>query len=948
MLRPNDSMKLTIPHANLRTRIIAWSFIPTTIILVIVALVTFYAYQRVTEELVVGRNKELTRLSASQLGSDLTGYADLLNTLARTSDLYSNDSTRQAAALKNASNRLVVFDAGVISLNEFGQVTAAQPERPAALGQDWSNRAYFREIVRSVKPTFSDIVADGPQGVRVIGVAVPILDGQGLFRGTLVGMFRLGATNFSAFYGGIVRDRIDEEATVYIVDSNGRVIYHTDSDLIGSDLHAQPVVQLVLNREADTLRTRDVQGADILASFSPVPGTPWGLVTEQSWAGLLAAGQGYGQFLLLLLALGVIVPAVVVMIGVRRITDPIAKLIAAAQQVAGGNFGQKIEVRTGDELEELVKQFNRMSAQLSESYNALKEREERLALVADISTEFINLGPDKIDDGIQHALQAIGRFAQVDRSYVLLFSDGGSTMDNTHEWCADGIESHLARLQGITTVTFPYFVERIKRFEIVDVPRIADLPPEASAEREEFRLEAIRSLICSPLVHRGAAVGFLGLDSVRVEKIWTEETRTLLTIVGEVLVNALEDKREQEELQVAYQTLERRVEERTHELATLNAIGTMVNRSLDLTEILSDALDKTLESINMEFGAAYRLEGDGDRQDEPLYLTPLVHRGFSEEFIRGSNALPLKGSAIEIASKTGEPLVWQVTDTGTHAGLVEALRGVGIRQVVSIPLIAKGRLNGALYLGTSRRRDFAPEQLALLAAIGQQVGVAVENARLYDQAEQSAQVAERSRLARELHDSVTQSLYSMTLYAEASARLLGAGQPHEAAEHLRELRDTAQEALREMRLLIFELRPSALDKSGLAAALQTRLDAVETRGGMQAELRVEGKEHLSPIVQEELYHIALEALNNALKHSKAHRVQVCLRFEPASTFLEICDDGVGFEPVVARSGGGYGLSGMADRAQKIGGALQIESAPGIGTKVRVLVHVESPENGGGK
>src|SRR5512135_1290711 len=108
-----------------------------------VALATYYAYQRVTEELVVGRNRDVTRLSASQLSSDLTTYSDILASLARTADLSSGDSSRQAVALKQAGNRLVVFDAGVVVLDQHGRVAAAEPVRPDVAGQDWSDRSYF-------------------------------------------------------------------------------------------------------------------------------------------------------------------------------------------------------------------------------------------------------------------------------------------------------------------------------------------------------------------------------------------------------------------------------------------------------------------------------------------------------------------------------------------------------------------------------------------------------------------------------------------------------------------------------------------------------------------------------------------------------------------------------------------------------------------------------------
>jgi signal transduction histidine kinase len=270
----------------------------------------------------------------------------------------------------------------------------------------------------------------------------------------------------------------------------------------------------------------------------------------------------------------------------------------------------------------------------------------------------------------------------------------------------------------------------------------------------------------------------------------------------------------------------------------------------------------------------------------------------------------------------------------------EALQCEGVELVASVPLMAKGRLVGAIQLGARQIRVFAPEELSLLAAIGQQVGVAVENARLYEQAQQSAAYAERSRLARELHDSVTQSLYSLTLYAEAVARMMQDGEHAQAADALREMRDTAQEALREMRLLIFQLRPPALEKSGLAAALQARLDAVEARGGIRAKLLVEGTldaEQLSLSIQEELYHIAQEALNNALKHAHPQQVRVCLRFSQDAICLEISDDGSGFALANAQESGGLGLPGMRERAERIGADLEIESAPGQGTKVMVRV-----------
>jgi len=195
---------------------------------------------------------------------------------------------------------------------------------------------------------------------------------------------------------------------------------------------------------------------------------------------------------------------------------------------------------------------------------------------------------------------------------------------------------------------------------------------------------------------------------------------------------------------------------------------------------------------------------------------------------------------------------------------------------------------------------------------------------------------ERNRLARELHDSVTQALYGVTLYSEAAAGHLALGHADRAAEHLQELQDTAQEALAEMRLLIFELRPPILEELGLAAALQARLQAVEGRAGLRTEFKTNLEERLPPDVEEGLYRIALQALNNALKHAQARNIMVHLRHAQRVVTLEIADDGIGLDLATARERGGIGLSAMEERAAELGATLAIESGTGNGCRVVVV------------
>jgi signal transduction histidine kinase len=207
------------------------------------------------------------------------------------------------------------------------------------------------------------------------------------------------------------------------------------------------------------------------------------------------------------------------------------------------------------------------------------------------------------------------------------------------------------------------------------------------------------------------------------------------------------------------------------------------------------------------------------------------------------------------------------------------------------------------------------------------------------QAERLAVADERNRLARDLHDSVAQTMYGLTLQAEAAARKLEAGEGDTAANYLRQIRQSAQQMLVETRMLIFDLRPLSLEQSGLAAAIRARLEAVESRSGIQVFARIEDIGRLPDQVENHLYRIALEALNNSLRHASATQVSVSLTRLDGLIELLIDDDGIGFDSRLPATQRGMGVSGMRERAEKIGAQLIIESKKGEGVKVHVEVPV---------
>jgi signal transduction histidine kinase len=210
---------------------------------------------------------------------------------------------------------------------------------------------------------------------------------------------------------------------------------------------------------------------------------------------------------------------------------------------------------------------------------------------------------------------------------------------------------------------------------------------------------------------------------------------------------------------------------------------------------------------------------------------------------------------------------------------------------------------------------------------------------LASNAEELATIKERNRLARELHDSVTQSLYSLSLLAGGWRRLAAKGELTNVEETFVEIEEVAQQGLKEMRLLIYELRPPALKNEGLQGALYHRLSAVEKRAGVEAHLVADDAIDLPPEVEEALYAVAIQALNNALKHASASTVTVKLHTADSCLRMEVMDNGCGFDPLRAKESSGIGLKSMRERVETLNGKLEITSKPGAGTNVKVEVEI---------
>lgn len=257
--------------------------------------------------------------------------------------------------------------------------------------------------------------------------------------------------------------------------------------------------------------------------------------------------------------------------------------------------------------------------------------------------------------------------------------------------------------------------------------------------------------------------------------------------------------------------------------------------------------------------------------------------------------------------------------------------------IVALPMRYNGVPTGALNCFYTGRVELAEEEMRFLQSIADQASAVVENARLFAQAEGKAILEERQRLARELHDSVSQALYGIGLGAQtALERLEPSSAAREPVEYVLSL---ARSSLAEMRALIFELRPEALETDGLVVTLQQRLNAIAGHHSLNivSELGVEPA--LDAAHREALYRVAREALTNSVKHATAKRLSVTLQSANGSAVLTVEDDGAGFDPS-QRFPGHLGLTSMRERMQKVGGSLELVSSPGNGTRLRAVVPLQ--------
>jgi signal transduction histidine kinase/predicted hydrocarbon binding protein len=380
-------------------------------------------------------------------------------------------------------------------------------------------------------------------------------------------------------------------------------------------------------------------------------------------------------------------------------------------------------------------------------------------------------------------------------------------------------------------------------------------------------------------------------------------------------------------------------------LSMLVELASTVNQPLDLHGVLSLGL----ETVAKHYGADAALVSLVDAGRARLVLS--AQRGIPTSVGEALTSLPLGSHPFGVSIK--DPDRVSLLDlSGEVRQPAPALAAAGFRVAIVVALPYRGRLVGIMVLLWKRPSKLSDDDVSILAAVGKQMGVALENQRLVQSSAELATAKERNRIARELHDSVNQTLFAMVLTLNSMLEKANADPQYcaqaETIGALRELRDMASKALVEMRNMMSQLRPAKLEGERLGSALSKYAEWLRSQTGISVDVVFSGmvaNEELDTETEDGLFRIAQEAVSNAVKHSGATRIVIALSRLERSLKLEVRDNGRGFVPRESGEGGGsgtgLGLVNMKERARTLGGRLCIRSKLGRGTVVGVEVPLSS-------
>src|SRR5258706_1847159 len=358
----------------------------------------------------------------------------------------------------------------------------------------------------------------------------------------------------------------------------------------------------------------------------------------------------------------------------------------------------------------------RLFQETQQALDVTHYRAEAQSVINDIAADFLNLTDSAgINQAINKSLGRIGQFMKIDRAYIFLFNQDGTTMDNTHEWRASGVESYIDDFRNIPRNSLPYMMSFFDHMEPFVISNVADLPDEASVDRNEYQRERIKSIMCVPITLQNEAVGFVGLDAVTNQRTWGDEDVATLRLYGQIGISALERGRNQEA-----------ISRRNEYLAVSAEIGKLVTSTLDLNSIFTRTVKLISERFGFYHAAIFIVEETGFN----AILREATGEAGAMMRIQG-HSLPVNPNSV-VGKVTSDGQAVVVNDV-----LIDSLHKVNpllpdTRAEAAIPLRIGNRVIGAVDIQSTTANAFTEDEISVLQTLADQVAIAIDNARSYE------------------------------------------------------------------------------------------------------------------------------------------------------------------------------------------------------------------------
>ena len=898
----------------------------------VVALFFFHnASQRLRAD-VAAADLSLVRAIALETDSMLLKAKDAVEAFARVPAVIQADSVGMeiaftaGAAARQDINLFYRLSADGIMLYHY------PPGPGSTIGRDFSFRDYFQTARATGQHVFSKGRISPTTERPVVTSVMPVFN-QGKFDGVVAINLELQRLTETVKRIGLKMPN-SEGIKIIIVDATGQVIAHSQPEnLLDNVVGILPGVDEVLSGREGSLTARDINETEWLYTYTPVPIAGWGVIVQRSSRFAFASLDSLQRGLVLALVLFGLGALLFWIILSRRLIEPLEQLTAYGETVGREMRDVEFESNAIISISRRPDQIGRLTRALLRAEHHVRRRLMELTTLNKTSAAVVStLDTQQVIDNILNEMQQL---LSVHQCALLVVNESTRQLELRASRGLSQAYPAVVDLDEACRLPACRAIQTEKPVQVADIESDPDfLPLLPMARREGYR-----SVLVVPLKAPHIPAAALSIYRSDVYHFSEQEVDLAANFANYAAI-ALEHA-------TLFSLTDAELQQRVRFLSALNQVGRTVSQFLVVDDVLNNAMDAVFEVMPADACWIYL------QRETEAFLRLRAQRGFSDnlvERIRDQRVEHGQGVIGQVA-QNGQPMLLDLSQLQNGQWVDEPIIIQGAwYALAAAPLLAKDTVIGVLGMATRTDRAFTEVEVELLQAIGDQIAIAVVNARLYRRSREAATLEERNRVAREIHDTLAQGFTGILVQLQAAERL-SLKHPDKSLQSLQEARELARQSLQEARRSVLNLRPSVLEELMLDRAIAQRARLFAEGSGIQTEFKLQGyPSPLKPQVEQNLYRITQEALTNVHRHAEASQVVITLSYESKTVTLIIADNGIGlhrqngqheqsnpFDVLSVETVGGFGLVSIQERVNLMEGQLTFESPITGGTQIKVVI-----------